>query len=364
MLKKWQVIVLAVVFLVSFIMPGLVWAEEKENLITITEPQMTLQQVSEKNQLPLDIVLKTLGNGSFTESTTVQQVMDTKSITVENIKTKVRSLQVEKQLEGSKDWYSIKLKFFLWAVFIAGGMIILARARKGIGLRTVRNYIMLAAVLVFGLWLGSDPNPLGTVKDALVLYGKEGTVFKPRLVALTAFILTVVLTGRMLCGWGCHFGVLQDLAYQLPTRKFQLPFWLTQLIRAIFFAAMSILALGWGLDLIEYFDPFKIYSLKPLAFWGSTITAAVILLLSPFIYRPWCRMLCPFGLIASLMEKISLFKIRVNKENCVDCGSCKKVCPTGAIDNINGGLSKAECYNCGSCLSACPVNAIKYGRTT
>lgn len=54
--------------------------------------------------------------------------------------------------------------------------------------------------------------------------------------------------------------------------------------------------------------------------------------------------------------------IRINKDKCVGCDTCRKFCPT---DAIHGGLgSKHEivdnaCVYCGQCLIACPFSAIE-----
>ena len=52
---------------------------------------------------------------------------------------------------------------------------------------------------------------------------------------------------------------------------------------------------------------------------------------------------------------------RVNREECVGCGMCVKVCPVGAISMQDGVavIDDDVCVRCGRCLQACPVGAIK-----
>ena len=363
MLRKFVVSIMALMLLV-IVIPGLALAEEGGKVVsTIVELQMTISQLSEKNHLPLEKVLTVLDNKTITPETTVMVAIEQKNMPLETLTQKIHDLQVETNLEGSKDWFKIKMKFLFWALFIIAGMVLLAKESKNIKVTPIRKFFLVAAVLVFGIWLGSDPNPVGTINDAIVLYGKEGVIFKPRLMALSVFLLTVVLGGRMLCGWGCQLGTLQEVIYQSPLPKYRIPFKISQSIRVIFFITMSILALAWGFDLIGMADPFKIFALKPLVFWGSTIIISIILLLSLFIYRPWCQILCPFGLVAFFTEKISWFRILVNKDKCVDCGSCYRVCPTGAIEAKHSNQQKIDCYNCGECIDKCPVRAIVYDYT-
>lgn len=346
------------------LVPATAMAEETQKDVKVTvEPQQTLEQVSKVNNLSFDKLKDILGKGTYTPETTVQQMMDEKGVSLEQLTKKIYDLRLEVDLEGSKDWTKIMIKFILWAVFIILGMALLSKASKKKPLYNKRKIFLIAASLIFGFWLGSDPNPVGTINDALVLYGQKGYIFKPRMVALTIFLLTVVLGGRMLCGWGCQFGCLQEVFYQLPVRKYRLPFVISQSLRVIFFITITALALGWGFNLIELFDPFKIFSLQPIVLWGTTVFVAVILLLSIFIYRPWCQILCPFGLLAWLIEKISWFRIRVNHDTCVKCGLCQKVCPTGAMNGKHKGKSEIDCYNCSLCIDKCPVGAISYSKS-
>lgn len=66
------------------------------------------------------------------------------------------------------------------------------------------------AAMVFDVALGSDPNPMGPVKDAVVLFGEHGVLFIPRLIALVVFVALVVLANKFICAWGCQLGTFQD----------------------------------------------------------------------------------------------------------------------------------------------------------
>jgi polyferredoxin len=83
-----------------------------------------------------------------------------------------------------------------------------------------------------------------------------------------------------------------------------------------------------------------------------------ILAVSIFAYRPFCRTACPYGVFLSMAASKSMFKIRRN-DNCIDCGKCETVCPTGMAGRDD---SKAECYLCNRCIDVCPVNALEYSK--
>ena len=52
----------------------------------------------------------------------------------------------------------------------------------------------------------------------------------------------------------------------------------------------------------------------------------------------------------------------VNRELCVACGSCVKVCPKGAIRVYKGLYARVDedlCIGCGRCAAECPAAIIE-----
>lgn len=80
--------------------------------------------------------------------------------------------------------------------------------------------------------------------------------------------------------------------------------------------------------------------------------------------RTQCSMLCPFGAFASLTDRLSPFKMRIDTEKCKGCMKCAQACLFGAIDvaTIQQKKDSPEitCAKCGECIAACPEKAISY----
>ena len=53
-------------------------------------------------------------------------------------------------------------------------------------------------------------------------------------------------------------------------------------------------------------------------------------------------------------------------EKCVGCGKCASICPSGAIEMVDGrpAWTKNKCLKCCGCINRCPVSAIQYGKKT
>ena len=96
-----------------------------------------------------------------------------------------------------------------------------------------------------------------------------------------------------------------------------------------------------------------------LLYWKPAKGDNVGDLLSIIIYRPFCKYICPLGAIYSIFNPISIFRYRLDKDKCINCGKCKKVCQMN-IDPVEN-CNHLECIRCGRCKNACPVDAISYG---
>lgn len=140
-----------------------------------------------------------------------------------------------------------------------------------------------------------------------------------------------------------------------------MPFAVSNTVRAVLFAAFTLAAVDWATDIVEPIDPFRVYSPALLTVAGAVLLGA-LLAASPFIYRPWCHFLCPFGLVGWLAERISLTHIRVDYATCIACQQCARACPStvmGAI--LKQDRVTPDCLACGTCLTTCPTRSISFG---
>lgn len=187
--------------------------------------------------------------------------------------------------------------------------------------------------------------------------------------------------GRFVCGWLCPFGLVQDLLHKIPFpgKRKNLPghrvlVWLKYIILIVFVILLPIFAtdfLGLGRPwFCQYICPSGTLAAGlPLVITNEPLRAAIgflftwkvsILIItiigSMFVYRPFCKYICPLGAIYGLFNGISLYRMEVDESKCIHCKKCQKTCkmdiPVWEKPN------SSECIRCRDCIHTCPTGAI------
>lgn len=241
----------------------------------------------------------------------------------------------------------------------------------------------LKSVCVPGLNCYSCPGafgacPLGSLQASLADRNLHIPFF------VTGFLFFVgALFGRIVCGWLCPFGLVQDLLYKVPFpgKRKRLPF--HHVLKNMKYAVLLFFVLlfpvflrgeyGVGVPwFCKYICPSgTLLGAVPLMLgneglraaagllfrWKMAVLAAVIAI-SMLVCRPFCQYLCPLGAVYGFFNKISLIHLNLDRESCIRCGKCQKACP---VDIRTFEVpDSAECIRCGKCVKACPVNAVTW----
>lgn len=195
------------------------------------------------------------------------------------------------------------------------------------------------------------------------------------------FMLIGALMGRFVCGWLCPFGLLQDLLHKIPfPKKFQ-TICGDRILRKLKYVILIVFVIVLPMFLVDIVGQGSPWFCKlicpagtleggiPLVLMNKSMREAigwlyawksVLLVVTIFasimIYRPFCKYICPLGAIYSLFNPIAVFRYRIDREKCRECGTCAEGCKMG-LDPVKN-MNHPECIHCGVCKRKCPVKAI------
>lgn len=270
--------------------------------------------------------------------------------------------------------------------------------RSWLSLVYLAAFFTLPLIRVHGLPLFQFNFPQAT----FIFFGK---VFLPQdflllgigmLVCLLFIIVFTVSWGRVFCGWACPQTIFMEMVFRKIEYWIEGPAskqmaadkkaWTTELYlrkvakHVVFFLlsfaiANTFLAYIIGTEALFSIiaDPVGEHIGGLLAILGFSL---VFYSVYAFIRELVCTVVCPYGRLQSvLLDKHSLVVAydfnrgeprsrkrkteAANAGDCIDCGLCVHVCPTG-IDIRNG--LQMECVNCTACIDACDSMMKKTGR--
>lgn len=189
---------------------------------------------------------------------------------------------------------------------------------------------------------------------------------------LLILVMTILL-GRVFCGWLCPFGallMLVDKVSRIITRnRFlkKLVLKRTKLIHLlqpmryfwlIFLVAASALRSGW----VFFLTPFALFSHEIVRILqGAVPWVLIVIIIGTLLFsRLWCSVLCPTGVLLSLVARLGLFRYEI-AGNCVQCGKCTQNCSVASAP-AETGIAGEGCLTCGDCQRVCPTKAVKWQR--
>lgn len=202
----------------------------------------------------------------------------------------------------------------------------------------------------------------GLVKAALVTHDFVFLLWDPpSLVLWAVVIVTAIVWGRgTFCGWLCPFGALQEFVAAIGTRlrlpRLRVPERLdAELRRLKYLVLLGFVAVAAfapaKVEVAAEVEPFK--TAITLIFqrdWPAVLWVVVLLAANLFVYKAFCRWLCPLGAFVAILGRLRRFDWIARR---VECGSpcrlCERTCRYGAIAR-DGRVDYAECFQCMDCV--------------
>ena len=217
--------------------------------------------------------------------------------------------------------------------------------------------------------------PLGSLQNSL-----SSTEHGSAYYVVGIILLYGIIFGRLICGWLCPFGLIQELFHKIKTPKLKKSAF-TRVLSAlkyvllVFFVILIPLAYAFrdfplpafckyicpagtlegALGLLSNeINSSELARLGPLFTWKFALLVSFIVGCI-FIFRFFCRFFCPLGALYGLFNRFSLLGVKLDRSKCIDCGKCLTTCQMDIRH-----VGDHECISCGDCVSVCPTQAISF----
>lgn len=240
---------------------------------------------------------------------------------------------------------------------------------------TIRSTIFPCTLTVSQVFLGQAASFLPSTGSWLVTFPPSLDAF---LLVMIPFTATILIFGRSICGWMCPFGGLPEAMVTGKKERWQLRFlkkrtdttnyshysnikeWVRDVKYGVLLASILI-AVFLTLPVVCLLCPVLWITNIPV-FWAIIGLMVVFAVVLPFMSKKrwWCH-ICPLGAFFSMFNKISFFRVRLDKNKCDKCFDCVNECRMYAMtpEAINKTYKPNEdCIRCGRCIETCPQDAI------
>ena len=228
-------------------------------------------------------------------------------------------------LQRSLVWEYIDLVVLIGALAVASWLALKKRSRQGL------VWLSVFSLAYFGFFREGCVCSVGSVQNVSLALFNEGYAIP--LTALLFFIIPLVFAlafGRVFCAGVCPLGAIQELT---GFRTVKLPKAVESVMISIPFIYLGLSVLSSATEsqfLICRYDPFVgIFRLD--APYTMIIFGALLLVAGIFINRPYCRYLCPYGVLLNIFSRFSHRHLTITPAECTNCRLCEDVCPYDAI---------------------------------
>ena len=258
------------------------------------------------------------------------------------------------------------LALALLATVLAQPRWIAADARRLAAFRTGFLVFTLAFIGWFAQGQLSIVNLTAAIQAVVAGRGLGFFLYDPMTVVLwIAVLASAVAWGRgTFCGWLCPFGALQELVGQaaraLGVKRVRVRAALDARLKRIKYVVLAVItglaALGAGAapwtDRAIEIEPFKTaITLVFVRSWPFVAWAAALLLLSVFVFKGFCRYLCPLGAGLALLGRLRRIDWIARRAECgKPCQTCRHRCDYEAI-RPDGRIDYEDCFQCLDCVA-------------
>ena len=222
-------------------------------------------------------------------------------------------------------WQYIDVAVLIAALAITAWLALKKRSRQGL------IWMSLFSLAYFGFYREGCICSVGSVQNvSLALFN---TGYSIPLTALLFFIIPLLFAlayGRVFCAGVCPLGAIQELTGFRPVKLPKAVELILALVPFIYLGVAILFAATNSQFIICRYDPFVgIFRLD--APYTMIIFGGLLLLAGIFVNRPYCRFLCPYGVLLNIFSRFAGKHLTITPAECTNCRLCEEACPYDAI---------------------------------
>ena len=222
-------------------------------------------------------------------------------------------------------WEYIDVAVLILALSVTSWLAIKKRSRKGL------VWMSVFSLAYFGFYRVGCICAVGSVQNVSLALFNPGYAIP--LTALLFFIIPLLFAlayGRVFCAGVCPLGAIQELTAIRPLKIPKAAEITLAAVPFIYLALAILFASTNSQFIICRYDPFiGIFRLN--APYTMIIFGALLLLAGVFVSRPYCRFLCPYGVLLNVFSRFAGKHLSITPAECTKCRLCEESCPYGAI---------------------------------
>jgi NosR/NirI family nitrous oxide reductase transcriptional regulator len=229
-------------------------------------------------------------------------------------------------LQRSQTWEFIDVGVLVAALSVTSWLALKKRSRQGL------IWMSAFSLAYFGFFREGCICAVGSVQNvALALFNDSYTIPLTVLLFFLIPLIFALLFGRVFCAGVCPLGAIQELTGFKPVK---LPKAVESVMVAVPFVYLALAVLIAAMEsqfIICKYDPFVgIFRLD--ATYTMIIFGVLLLLAGIFINRPYCRYLCPYGVLLNIFSRFAGKHLTITPAECTNCRLCEEdACPYDAI---------------------------------